>query len=331
MRVVITGGAGFLGQRLARTLLTRGTLAGADGAPRAIERLTLVDVAPAPGPDDPRVAKLTGDITDRSLLEAAIDGSTTSIFHLAAIVSGMAEADFDLGMRVNLDAMRTLLEICRAHDSRPRLVFTSSVAVFGGDLPEVVLDSTPTTPQSSYGTQKAMGELLVNDYSRRGFVDGRSLRLPTISVRPGRPNAALSSFASGIIREPLNGQEAICPVDASARMWLLSPRGVMDGLLHAHDLGAAAFGTNRTVNLPGLSLTVGEMVAALGRVAGAGAVARIRWARDPRVAQMVATWPGTLDTVRARALGFAADASFDDVIRQYIADELPQAAQPARP
>jgi len=277
---------------------------------------------PAQGFDDPRVRQVTGDVADEALLERAVDETTTAVFHLAAIVSGMAEADFDLGMRVNLDATRALLEVCRRRGTCPRLVFTSSVAVFGGELPDPVLDTTAPTPQSSYGTQKAIAELLVNDYSRRGFVDGRSLRLPTISVRPGRPNAALSSFASGIIREPLNGQEAVCPVDPSARMWLLSPAAVVDCLITAHDLEAARFGTNRIVSLPGLSLTVGEMVAALERVAGPEVVKRIRWERDPRVAQMVATWPGNLEAARARSLGFPCDTSFDDVIRQHITDEL---------
>ena len=322
MRIVITGSAGFIGQRLARALLARGALRGAGERQEPIEQLTLIDVAEAPGFDDPRVRQLTGDITDPALLARGIDAQTSSIFHLAAIVSGMAEADFDLGMRVNLDATRALLEICRGLGTCPRLVFTSSVAVFGGELPEVVLDSTAVNPQSSYGTEKAMAELLVNDYSRRGFIDGRSLRLPTISVRPGRPNAALSSFASGIIREPLNGVEAVCPVEASARMWLLSPAAVIACLITGHELEAAVFGTNRTVSLPGLSVSVGEMVAALERVAGAEVARRVRWERDERVARMVATWPGTLETTRARALGFQGDGTFDAVVRQYIRDEL---------
>lgn len=330
MNVLITGSAGFLGRRLAEHLLTRGRLTGSDGREQPIEQLTLVDVVPPALPAGERVRHLTGDIADGALLEAALDGNTASIFHLAAIVSGMAEADFDLGMRVNLDATRTLLEICRALGHRPRVVFTSSVAVFGGDLPDIVLDSTAPRPQSSYGTQKAAAELLVNDYTRRGFIDGRALRLPTISVRPGRPNAALSSFASGIIREPLNGEEAICPVAADARMWLLSPARVIECLVHAHELPADAFGTNRTVSLPGLSVTVGEMVAALERIAGPEVAARVRWERDSRIAAMVATWPGLLQTDRADALGFPRDESFEAIIRQYIADELGQHAVAAR-
>jgi nucleoside-diphosphate-sugar epimerase len=202
------------------------------------------------------------------------------------------------------------------------VLFTSSVAVFGGDLPDVVLDSTAVSPQTSYGTQKAMAELLIADYSRRGFIDGRALRLPTISVRPGRPNAAASSFASGIIREPLNGEPAVCPVDPETRVWLMSPARAIDCLIAGHDVAAEALGASRVVNLPGISVTVGEMVASLERSAGPEVAARIRWERDPRIARMVATWPGMLETTRARALGFPGDENFDAILRQYMADEL---------
>jgi nucleoside-diphosphate-sugar epimerase len=237
------------------------------------------------------------------------------------VVSGGAEADFDLGMRVNLDATRRLLDICRTRGHRPTVVFASSVAVYGGHMPEVVADSTRLTPQSSYGTQKAIGELLVADYTRRGFIDGRALRLPTISVRPGRPNLALSSFASGIIREPLNGEAAVCPVARETVLWLLSPARVIECFVHAHNLASERLGTDRSLILPGLAVSVNEMVSALARVAGAGAAARIRWERDPNVERVANTWPGRLDDSRARALGFPADATFDDVIRQYIADQ----------
>jgi len=321
MHVLITGGAGFLGRRLATSLLQRGTLAGAHGEQEPIDRMTLLDVVPATGVTDPRVTVVSGDVADPVLIKSLVDRNTTSIFHLAAIVSGMAEADFDLGMRVNLDASRTLLDACRALAHRPRVVFTSSVAVFGGELSAIVPEGTAVTPQSSYGTEKAMAELLVNDYSRRGFVDGRALRLPTISVRPGRPNAALSSFASSIIREPLNGEDVVCPVDPEARVWLLSPHRAIECLIVGHEVPADALGSNRIVSLPGLSITVGEMVAALERVAGAEVVSRIKWERDPKVVKVVATWPGALDTMRARSLGFPGDASFDDIVRRYIADE----------
>ncbi|HEU4376377.1 MAG TPA: D-erythronate dehydrogenase, partial [Telluria sp.] len=238
MKVLITGGAGFLGQRLARQLLDRGQLSDSQGKVQAIDQLVLVDVVPANDFGDRRVRVVTGDIADGALLRQAIDTETTSIFHLAAIVSGQAEADFDLGMRINLDASRLLLDICRELGHKPKVVFTSSVAVYGGRLPDVVQDSTALNPQSSYGTQKAIGELLLNDFSRRGFVDGRVLRLPTISVRPGKPNKAASSFASGIIREPLNGEPSVCPVSPETRLWLLSPPRAIASLIAGHELQA---------------------------------------------------------------------------------------------
>jgi nucleoside-diphosphate-sugar epimerase len=324
MKVLITGGAGFLGQRLARTLLERGRLAGPDGQPQAIDRLTLVDVAPSPPIDDPRVATVTGDVDDRSLIEGLVDRETSSIFHLAAIVSGQAEADFDLGMRVNFDSTRLLLDVCRARRHQPRLVFASSCAVYGGSLPDVVPESTELTPQSSYGTQKAMGELLVNDYTRRGFIDGRALRLPTISVRPGKPNAALSSFASGIIREPLNGVDSICPVPASTRVWLLSPATVIECFIAAHDLAGAALGANRNLILPGLTVSVAEMVASLERIAGPAVAGRVRFLPDERVERIVNTWPVAIDASRALALGFPTDRAVDDIIRRYMSDDLPR-------
>src|SRR5688572_4933473 len=263
VKVLITGGAGFLGRRLANKLVERRTLTGSDGRDHAIDEIVLVDIVPAEGCTDARIRMIVGDISDATLLNRAIERNTGSVFHLAAIVSGQAEADFDLGMRINVDASRALLEACRAAGHRPRVVFTSSVAVYGGELPATVLDSTALNPQSSYGTQKAVGELLVNDYSRKGFIDGRVLRLPTISVRPGKPNKAASSFASGIIREPLNGELSTCPIAPETRVWLSSPRKAIDGLILGHDLPAQALGSSRAVNLPGVCVTVREMVAAL--------------------------------------------------------------------
>ena len=325
MNVVITGGAGFLGQRLARRLLQRGTLAGADGSQQRIERITLLDVVEATGFDDPRIVVLAGDIADAALLSRAIDSKTASVFHLAAVVSGQAERDFELGMRVNLDAARLVLDACRIAGSTPRVLFTSSVAVYGGKLPHVVLDSTALNPQSSYGVQKAIGEMLLSDYSRKGFVDGRVARLPTISVRPGRPNQAASSFASGIIREPLNGEVAVCPVGGKTRLWLLSPRQAIENLIVVHDLAPGELGASRIVNLPGLSVSVDQMVAALRTVGGDTEADRITWTRDPGVERIVGSWPGAWDTSRAEALGLKADDSFEAIVRAYVEDDQPRA------
>lgn len=322
MRLIITGGAGFLGMRLARTLLDRGTLQDERGRDRQIDRIVLVDVVEPRTAGDPRLSAVTGDLSDPALLKRVVDAETASIFHLAAIVSGMAEADFDLGMRINVDATRGLLDACRAAGTRPRVVFTSSVAVYGGELPAVISDATALNPQTSYGVQKVIGELLIADYTRKGFVDGRSLRLPTISVRPGRANAAASSFASGIVREPLNGEDAVCPVGSDALMWLASPETAVASLIAAHNLPSAALGDRRWINVPGISVTTGEMVASLERVAGPDVAKRVRWELDPRIERMVRGWPGRLDNSRARALGFPVDESFDAMIRRYIEEDM---------
>src|SRR5271168_1217700 len=258
MRIVITGGCGFLGRRLALLLLDKGSALG------TIDELVLFDNAPSalPLPDDKRVRLVTGDIANRDTVKALIIPGTDAVFHLAAIVSGQAEADTDLGYRVNLDGTRTVLDACRALGSSPRLIFASSLAVYGGELPQAVGDDTPLTPQTSYGAQKAIGELLVNDYSRKGFIDGRALRLPTVVVRPGLPNRAASTFASSIIREPLAGKDAICPVAPETVMALASPRRVVAALAHALDIPGEALGTHRTLQVPGFSVSVGEMAAA---------------------------------------------------------------------
>ena len=322
MEVLITGGAGFLGSKLARQLLARGTLAGPSEQPEKISRITLLDQVAAQGFDDPRIAVMTGDAADAAVIAKALTPSVQSVFHLAAVVSGEAESDFDLGMRINLDATRILLEQARKNGNRPRVVFTSSVAVFGGDLPPKVLDTTPATPQGSYGAQKAMCELMVTDYSRKGFVDGRSLRLPTVTVRPGKANKAASSFASGIIREPLNGVVSICPVPPDTKVWALSPRSTVHNLIHAHELDSAAFGSAGAVNLPGLTTTVGEMVAAMGRVAGAETMKLVEWKEDPAILKLVRTWPGDFVTARAEKMGFVHDANFDEVVKAYVEEEL---------
>ena len=322
MRIVITGGAGFLGRKLSAALLARGALTDARGAPRTIERITLVDVGAAPAAVDPRVHTLAGDLADPALVDAALADGADCVFHLAAVVSGEAETDFDLGWRVNVDATRSLLERCRSLSVPPKFVFTSSCAVFGGPLPDPVPDDQALWPQSSYGNQKAVGEFLVYDFTRKGFVDGRSLRLPTISVRPGKANKAASSFASGILREPLNGVEAICPVSRSTRMWLLSPRAVIANLIAGHEAPAAAFAHTRSVNVPGISIPVVGMIDALRRVAGDAVADRVVWRRDPVIDRIVQTWPGNFDTAFGRLLGMAGDTDFDGIVRQYIADEL---------
>ena len=320
MNVLITGAAGFLGTRLARALLARGTLATGNHHEQRIERLTLIDIAPPHPIGDARVQTLVGSIADPHVIEQALPPDTQALFHLAAVVSGQAEADFDLGMQANFDATRLLLERARRNGNQPRFVFSSSVAVFGDVLPPIVQDDTAPTPRSSYGTQKLMCELLVEDYSRKGFVDGRALRMPTICVRPGKPNKAASSFASSIIREPLAGQGALCPVLPETLMWLMSPGLAIDNLLQGHALEAAALGSRRTVNMPGLSVTVSDMVSALERFAGRASSNRIRWEPDPSVERIVNSWPGRFATPRATGLGFQADQSFDDIIRAHAAE-----------
>ena len=324
MDVLITGGAGFLGVKLAKKLLDRGTLAGPDGKQHTLKRIVLLDQVAAQGFTDPRIVSITGDVADAASVAHAFTSSIQSVFHLAAVVSGEAESDFDLGMRINLDATRILLEQARINGNSPRFVFTSSVAVFGGELPAKVLDTTPATPQGSYGAQKAMCELMVTDYARKGFVDGRSVRLPTVSVRPGKANKAASSFASGIIREPLNGVASICPVPPATRMWILSPRSTVNNLIHAHEVDAAVFGSAGAVNLPGLSITVGEMVAAMERVAGDAPVKLIQWEEDAAIMKLVRTWPGDFITTRGESMGFVRDTNYDDVVRAYMDDELPK-------
>ncbi|HEX4986171.1 MAG TPA: D-erythronate dehydrogenase [Burkholderiales bacterium] len=320
MKAFITGGGGFLGYRLALKLLERGTLAGADGRPAAITQVRVFDAAFPPDPD-PRLQCVKGDIADPASVRAALDRDTGCIFHLAAVVSAHAEAEFDTGYRVNLDGTRVLLEACRGLAVPPRLVFASSLAVYGGDLPPVVDDSVTPTPQTSYGTQKVIGEYLVNDYSRKGMVDGRSLRLPTIVVRPGKPNLASTSFASGMFREPLNGVTCEVPVEASTEMWILSPGKVLDAFVHAHELPAPAWGTNRALALPGITFSVGEGVDALRRVAGDEVAARVVFKRDERINRMVRSFPGRFRTDRALAMGFKADADIGSIIQDYIRAE----------
>src|SRR3990172_1628763 len=304
MKILITGGGGFLGFRLARTLLARGQLGG-----KAITGITLLDGAFPSGIEDldkKKVKAVTGDVSNAGTITSVCTPDTDAVFHLAAVVRGAAEADFDLGMRVNLKGMELLLEQMRrvgtSGNQPPRLVYTSSVAAFGGDLPEVLDDSTIANPQTSYGTQKVIGEYLISDYSRKGFIDGRSLRLPTIVVRPGKPNAAASSFASGIIREPLNGVVCNCPVAPETGVFLLSPKRVIEAFIHAHDLPATVWGARRVVNLPGITVSVAEMIGGRGRVARERVPQGVKGTPDERTRAIVPPWPARFETPRALKL-----------------------------
>jgi D-erythronate 2-dehydrogenase len=323
MRIVITGGCGFLGRRLAIRLLEQGSALG------PVDELVLFDNAPPalPLPEDRRLRLVTGDIADRDTVARLIMPGTAAVYHLAAVVSAEAETNTDLGYRVNIDGTRAVLDACRALGARPRLVFTSSIAVYGGALPPAVGDATALTPQNSYGATKAIGELLVNDYSRKGFVDGRALRLPTVVVRPGRPNRAATTFASSIIREPLCGLDAVCPVTPDTVMSLASPRRIVAGLVHALGLPGEAFGWSRSLQLPGFSVSVGEMAAAVRRAGGDAAYARISWRPDPLVQAIVGSVAGAVATPHAEALGFACDSGIDEVVRNFIEDDLPAQKQ----
>ena len=324
MRIVITGGAGFLGRRLALRLLQRGTLTDARGRLREIAEIVLLDVVPATLPADPRLTVVTGDLADSAIVERAVTRDTDTVFHMAAVVSGQAEADFDIGMRVNLDATRLMLERCRTLAAPPKFVFTSSLAVFGGPVPDPVTDDAPVTPQASYGAQKLIGEYLVYDMTRKGFIDGRSLRLPTVTVRLGKPNLAASSFASGIIREPLAGVDAACPVAANTKVWVQSPRAVIENLIIGHEVPAASFAHTRSVNVPGICVPVADMVAALGKVAGDAVADRVKWNYDPVIDKIVATWPSNFAPKLGPALGMKADPDFESIVRAYIADDMPK-------
>ncbi|GGM53250.1 hypothetical protein GCM10011608_42650 [Micromonospora sonchi] len=331
MRVMITGGAGFLGTLLARRLLA-GEVGVGGAAPRRVKELVLVDLV-APQPDllaDPRVTPMTG------AMEAQLPtvGTADLVFHLAGVVSGAAEADFDLGMATNVDGTRALFEWARRLPAPPVLVFSSSLAVFGtnsaGEAVETVRDDTLPTPQSSYGAQKFIGEQLLADYTRKGFVRGRSVRLMTVSVRPGKPNAAASSFLSGIIREPIAGQRANCPVPPDTAIALSSPSRTIDGLIRAAEVDDVTWGSRTALNLPALTTTPGDMVEALERVAGAGTSGLIDWTEDPAVFAIVGRWPARFITKRAESLGLLPPPDFDALIREYLSTIAGSSADPAR-
>lgn len=322
MKVLVIGAAGMVGRKLVTAMLAAGQVGG-----KAISSLVLADIV-APEIPEAGIAVTTAaaDLSAPGVAEKLIADRPDLIFHLAAIVSGEAEADFEKGYRINLDGTRYLLEAIRlagqAVPYKPRLVFTSSIAVFGEPLPEVIGDTHHHTPLTSYGTQKAICELLLSDYSRRGFVDGVGIRLPTIVVRPGKPNKAASGCFSSIIREPLAGQEAILPIADNVRHWFASPRAAVGFLLHAASMDTAALGNQRNLTMPGLAATVGEEIAALERVAGPATVALIKRVPDETIIKIVAGWPKAFVADRARSLGFRGDASFDEIIQIHIEDEL---------
>jgi D-erythronate 2-dehydrogenase len=319
MHILITGAAGMIGRKLTARLVEDKSLNG-----KPIDALTLIDVIAPQRPEKftGKVEAAAADIADPTAVRVALAGRPDVIFHLAGVVSAEAELDFEKGLRVNLDGSRTLFEAIRAIGYKPRLVFSSSIAVFGAPFPSAIADDFHLTPLTSYGTQKAMVELLLADYTRRGFIDGVGIRLPSIVVRPGRPNKAASGFFSSIIREPLAGEEALLPVEDSVLHWHASPRAAVGFLIHAAGLDAAKLGPRINLTMPGVCCTVGEQIAALCRIAGDKVAARIRRAPDPLVARIVAGWPSRFDPARAVALGFKAEASFDDIIRTHIADEL---------
>lgn len=319
MRVTITGGAGFLGRKVAGRL----ALAGKVGT-REITAMTLFDVVPPKPPEGAAfpVTCLTGDIADPAHATRLADRDTGVVFHLAAVVSAQAEADFDLGWRVNLDGTRAVLEACRRAGSKPRVVFTSSVASFSGGQEAVVGDDTRPVPGNSYGAQKAAGELLVHDYSRKGFIDGIALRLPTVVVRPGRPNRAASSFASSILREPFLGEEAFLPVPEDFALWIASPRAATDWLIHAAAMDTKALGLDRGLNPPGLTVTVRQMMQVLQSVGGHAAMRLISRVDDPEVAAIVGTWPARFADARAKALGFRPHEGLEAVVRAFLEDDL---------
>jgi nucleoside-diphosphate-sugar epimerase len=321
MHILITGAAGMIGRKLTARLAGDGAL-----NVSAIDKLTLIDVVAPLKPEKfaGSVETAAVDIADPAAVRAAVAGRPEVIFHLAGVVSGEAEVDFEKGIRVNLDGSRGLFDAVRTTGDgyRPRLVFTSSIAVFGAPFPPAIADDFHLTPLTSYGSQKAAVELLLADYTRRGFLDGVGIRLPSIVVRPGKPNKAASGFFSGIIREPLAGQEAVLPVADTVLHWHASPRAAVGFLIRAAGLDAVKLGPRVNLTMPGVCCTVAEQIAALRRVAGDKVAGRIRRAPDALVARIVAGWPSRFDPVRALALGFKAESSFDDIIRVHIDDEL---------
>ena len=319
MHILITGAAGFIGKKLAAKLAKDTKIGG-----KEITKLTLFDIVQpdAPLSNGPEIVTVAGDIASHAVARGLVGESCDGVFHLAAIVSAGAEEDFDLGMAVNLDANRALLEACRLFPNQPKYVFASSVAGFGGNMPDVLNDETERTPQTSYGTQKVIGELLVTDYTRKGFVQGCSLRLPTVVVRPGKPNKAASTWASSIIREPLQGDSVICPVGDDQCMFLTSPASFVENMIKAWELDQNQWGMVPTITLPGLTLSVKEMLEALARVSGANTVAKVKFEPDAHIRKICNGWPTHFATPRAEAMGFVTDNDYDSIIRQFMEHDM---------
>ncbi|MEH6527235.1 MAG: D-erythronate dehydrogenase [Sneathiella sp.] len=322
MKILVTGGLGFLGKRLCNAILKGESMIDSYGNPRTVSEIVLFDVASNSSISDDRVTYISGDISDPKQVDNLITDDIDSIFHLAAIVSADAEENFDLGMKINLDGTRNVLEAARRLSHLPKVIFTSSIATYGGDLPKTVIDATKQSPQTSYGVAKVAGELLVHDYSRKGFIDGRSLRLPTISVRTGLPNKAASTWASSIIREPLSGKDVVCPVTKESYMACMSPKKIVEAFIHAHNLSADKFADGRSLLLTGISVSAGEMAEAVERHRGNRAIGKIKWEHNPDIQKIVNGWPKATFSERAEKLGFSKDDSIDDIVRAFIEDDL---------
>jgi nucleoside-diphosphate-sugar epimerase len=320
MNVLIIGGGGFVGQKLARALVARGELNG-----KALSSINLVDVMEPGAIDGGSIAVNTSicDITNTASVAEAVTADTDVIYLLAAIVSAHAEEDFDAGWSINMMGTLNVLERARELGNKPRVVFTSSIAVYGGEVPDPIVDHSFLNPQTSYGAQKAVGELLINDYSRKGYIDGVGFRLPTISVRPGKPNRAASSFMSSILREPLNGEEAVCPVDADFPHYYLSPRKCVENLIKGAELKAQDLGQNRCMMMPGRMWTIGQLIDAMTKVAGPEPAKLIKWEAQPEIQKIVQGWRFDLRPEKSLKLGLTADESFEDNIRYYIEDDRP--------
>jgi D-erythronate 2-dehydrogenase len=318
MNVLVTGAAGMIGRKFCEALAKRESIGG-----QPVDRLTMVDTIKPSAPTTAsfQVRTVSADISEPGAAESFIADRPEIIYHLAAVVSGEAESDFDKGYRVNLSGTQQLFEAVRRAEHRPRVVYASSIAVFGAPFPETIPEDYMLTPLTSYGAQKAIGEFLLADFSRRNFFDGIGIRLPTICVRPGKPNKAASGFFSSIIREPLKGEPAVLPVGDGVRHWFASPRAAVDFLFHAGALDLGQLGSRRTINMPGVSATVGEMIASLQNVAGAECAKLIRREPDPAIQKIVDGWPQRIDASRAKALGFQAETRFEEIIRHHIADE----------